>query len=131
MKDPQQELFTTIRTQLVELYGEDRVFDGYLPPEETPYPFVYLGDSQTVDDLGNKSVVLANIFQHLTIWGSPTQRGTLSDMAADIKALLRGIRDTGTYAFRILHISSQFDEEPETRTIRVDIDAEYKLQGGS
>ena len=58
-------------------------------------------------------------------------RGTLSDMAADIKALLRGIRDTGTYAFRILHISSQFDEEQETRTIRVDIDAEYKLQGGS
>ena len=25
MKDPQQELFTTIRTQLVELYGEDTV----------------------------------------------------------------------------------------------------------
>lgn len=42
--DPQQELFTKILKDLSAL-GFD-VYDGFLPPEDTPYPFVYLGEVQ-------------------------------------------------------------------------------------
>lgn len=43
--DVQQELFTATRQILVELFGEDNVFDGCLPPKGTPYPFAYLADA--------------------------------------------------------------------------------------
>ena len=42
--DPQQELFTELLLKLKEL-GYD-VYDTFLPPEDTPYPFIYLADSQ-------------------------------------------------------------------------------------
>lgn len=42
--DPQQELFTKLLTEIKAL-GYD-VYDGFLPPDGTPYPFVYLADSQ-------------------------------------------------------------------------------------
>lgn len=46
--DPQQELFTTLKLELEKLgYG---VYDGFLPPEDTPYPFIYLADSHLIDD---------------------------------------------------------------------------------
>ena len=40
MLDPQQELFSNIKKE-IESLGYD-VYDGFLPPENTPYPFVYL-----------------------------------------------------------------------------------------
>ena len=45
--DPQQEIFTELLLRIKAL-GYD-VFDGELPPENTPYPFVYLGDMQQTD----------------------------------------------------------------------------------
>ena len=44
--DPQQELFTELLTEIKAL-GCD-VYDGFLPPDGTPYPFVYLADSQQI-----------------------------------------------------------------------------------
>ena len=59
MKDPQQEIFTAIKLDL-ERKGY-KVFDGMLPPDKTPYPFIYLGDMQQIDD-ENKSAVFGNVF---------------------------------------------------------------------
>lgn len=42
--DPQQELFTALLEKLRDEFGEDKVFDGFLPPENTPYPFIYLAE---------------------------------------------------------------------------------------
>ena len=52
--DPQQELFTKLLTEIKAL-GYD-VYDDFLPPDGTPYPFVYLADSQLIDD-ANKTAV--------------------------------------------------------------------------
>lgn len=46
--DPQQELFAELLQKIKE-WGYD-VYDGALPPKDTPYPFVYLADSQQIDD---------------------------------------------------------------------------------
>ena len=45
--DPQQELFTALLIAARE-QGYD-VYDGALPPEDTPYPFVYLADSRQAE----------------------------------------------------------------------------------
>ena len=63
--DPQQEIFTALLVLIIAL-GYD-VYDGFLPPEDTPYPFVYLGDSQQTDT-ANKSAVFGNVHQTIHIW---------------------------------------------------------------
>ena len=52
--DPQQELFSELLTKIREK-GYD-VYDGFLPPKNTPYPFIYLADSTQIDE-ENKSAV--------------------------------------------------------------------------
>ena len=83
--DPQQELFTQIRMMLVRLFGEDKVYDSFLPPDGTPYPFVYLADSWEDDD-ANKSAVFGMVTQTVHVWhNDPHKRGTVSSMMMQIK----------------------------------------------
>lgn len=76
--DPQQEIFTELLLRIKAL-GYD-VFDGELPPENTPYPFVYLGDMQQTDR-NTKTEVIGSTFPSIHIWhSSPKKRGTVSKM---------------------------------------------------
>ena len=78
--DPQQELFTELLLKLKEM-GYD-VYDTFLPPEDTPYPFVYLADGQQTDD-ANKTAVFGNVYQTIHVWhNNPRQRGAVSTDAA-------------------------------------------------
>ena len=58
--DPQQELFTKLLTEIKAL-GYD-VYDGFLPPDGTPYPFVYLADNLQIDE-ANKTAVFGSVHQ--------------------------------------------------------------------
>ena len=81
--DPQQELFTELLLQLKKK-GYD-VYDTFLPPEGTSYPFIYMADSQQIDDI-NKSAVFGNVHQTIHVWhNNPRQRGTVSKMLLSIK----------------------------------------------
>ena len=59
--DPQQELFTVLLLKLKEKYQDTGigVYDTFLPPDKTPYPFVYLADS-IQDDQANKTTVFGS-----------------------------------------------------------------------
>lgn len=90
--DPQQELFTLIRTALVDKFGENMVFDGFLPPEGTEYPFFYIADSQLIDN-ENKTAVFGTISQTIHIWhNNPMKRGDVSALILDLKGILRSIK---------------------------------------
>ena len=60
--DSQQELFTALKVQLEKALKSKgiNVYDTFLPSEGTPYPYVYIGSSQLVDDYGNKTMILGN-----------------------------------------------------------------------
>ncbi len=47
--------------------GKENVYDGFLPPESTPYPFVYLGDAYQVDD-ANKSAIFGMVSLTVHVW---------------------------------------------------------------
>lgn len=112
MHDPQQELFTKLKTDL-EAKGF-AVYDGFLPPEGTPYPFVYLGDSQQTDEQ-NKSAVFGNVFQTIHVWhNNPRQRGTVSQILLEIKLSCRLISHTDNFAWDVQNISQQII--PDTTT---------------
>ena len=83
--EPQQMLFTSLLVGLREK-GYD-VYDGALPPEGTAYPFIYMGDSQTVD-VNRKAERQGNISQTIHIYHNDTdERGTLSAMILNVKRI--------------------------------------------
>lgn len=105
MHDPQQELFTELLLKIKE-QGYD-VYDGFLPPEGTPYPFVYLGDCQQTDD-ANKSAVFGNVYQTIHVWSNtPKNRGTLSDILLVIKQICRRLEHTKNFAWYLRNVNQR------------------------
>lgn len=112
--DPQQELFTRLNTDLRAL-GYD-VYDGCLPPENTAYPFIYLGDSRQTDE-ANKSAVFGNVSQTIHIWhNNPRQRGTVSAMLLAIKTVLRKIDRTANFSWSVRNVSQHILPDNTTKT---------------
>lgn len=111
--DPQQELFTALKLSL-EKQGLD-VFDSVLPPEDTPYPFVYLGDCQQVDD-ANKNAVFGNVYQTIHVWhNNPKQRGTVSEILLKIKTVCRELEHTPNFMFMLTNASQQIISDTTTK----------------
>lgn len=112
--DPQQELFTILKLKLEEL-GYD-VYDDFLPPENTPYPFIYLADSHLIDD-ANKSAVFGNVYQTVHIWhNNPKQRGTVSKMLLDIKNTARKIDKTDNFSWFVMDVEQRILADTITST---------------
>jgi hypothetical protein len=112
--DPQQELFTALKLNL-ESIGHD-VYDGFLPPEDTPYPFDYLGECQQIDD-ANKSAVFGRVHQTIHIWhNNPKQRGTVSKMLLDIKTVCRNIKHTTNFAWSVRNVTQNIMTDTTTKS---------------
>lgn len=108
--DPQQELFLAVRERLIDLFGEGSVYDTFLPPEGTAYPFVYLADSWLTDE-PNKGAVFGKAYQTVHFWhNSPKKRGTLTNMMLKTKQAAHKLTQTANFTWmcastnqRILH----------------------------
>ena len=112
--DPQQELFTELIKRIKEL-GYD-VYDGELPPEDTPYPFVYLGDS-TQSDKACKSEVIGNVYQTIHVWhNTPKKRGTVSRMILAVKTVCRKIEHTDNFSWLLNNMSQRIITDNTTKT---------------
>ena len=112
--DPQQELFTRIKKDL-EALGYS-VYDGFLPPENTPYPFVYLGDFRQADT-DTKGAVIGSVYPVIHVWhNNPMQRGTVSKMMLDIKTVCREIARTKNFVWAVRDVSGQIIPDTTTKT---------------
>lgn len=112
--DPQQEIFTELLLKLRE-QGYD-VYDGFLPPEDTPYPFVYLADNQLIDD-ANKTAVFGNVYQTIHVWSNnPKRRGEVSDMLLAIKQTCRKIEHTKNFAWMLKNANQRILSDNTTKT---------------
>lgn len=112
--DPQQELFSQLKLN-IEGKGY-AVYDGFLPPENTPYPFVYLGDFQQIDN-ANKSAVFGFVYPTIHIWSdTPKKRGTLSKMLLDIKTVCREIEHTKNFAWMLTGMNQRIIPDNTTKT---------------
>ena len=112
--DPQQELFTELLLELRKLgYG---VYDTFLPPEDTPYPFIYLADSQQTDTQ-TKSAVMGNVYQTIHVWhDNPKQRGTVSQMLLDVKKVCYKLEHTENFAWMIQSVNQRIRPDNTTMT---------------
>jgi hypothetical protein len=112
--DPQQEIFARLKIDL-ESKGYD-VYDGFLPPENTPYPFVYLGDFQQADT-ATKGAVHGSVYPVIHVWhNSPKQRGTVSQILRDIKSVCRSISHTANYSWMVRGLTNRIIPDTTTKT---------------
>ena len=112
--DPQQELFTELLLRLKEK-GYD-VYDTFLPPEGTPYPFIYLADSQQTDD-STKTAIFGNVYQTIHVWhNNPRQRGTVSGILLDIKEICYRLEHTANFAWMVQNMNQRILPDNTTKT---------------
>lgn len=112
--DPQQELFSKLKIDIEALYGT--VYDGFLPPDDTPYPFIYLGDCQQTDE-ANKSAVFGHVHQVIHIWhNNPKQRGTVSEMMLNVKNVCRNIGRTAHHSWDARGMTSRIIPDNTTKS---------------
>ena len=112
--DPQQELFTELKLAL-EAKGFD-VYDGILPPEDTPYPFVYLGDFRQTDT-EHKNAVTGIVYPIIHVWhNNPRKRGTVSKMLLEIKTECRRLVRTSNFAWLVRNVTGRIIPDNTTKT---------------
>lgn len=112
--DAQQELFTAFKLAL-EAKGY-AVYDGALPPENTPYPFIYLGEFRQTDT-EKKNAVTGVVYPMIHVWHNKwDQRGTVSKMLLDIKTVCRTLERTANFAWLVRNINSRILADNTTKT---------------
>ena len=112
--DPQQELFIALKLG-IEALGYT-VYDGVMPPDGTPYPFVYLGDFQQ-QDTDTKGFVIGKVSPAIHVWSdNPRNRGTVSQMLLDIKRVCRGITQTTNFSWCVRNINQHILPDNTTKT---------------
>ena len=109
------------------------VYDTFLPSEGTPYPYVYIGNSQLVDDYGNKTMILGSITQVVDVWhNNPRKRGELSEIMMIVKNVARQINRTNNFAFQIKDINQRI--LPDTSTseplMHGVLELDFRITGG-
>lgn len=111
--DPQQELFSELLVRIKEL-GYD-VYDGFLPPEGTSYPFIYLADSQQ-SDRNTKTEVIGEVFQTIHFWNNtPKKRGTVSKMILDVKTICRALEHTSSFSWFVKNMNQRIITDSTTK----------------
>jgi hypothetical protein len=112
--DPQQEVYSAVKVGIEALKYD--VYDGCLPPEDTPYPFVYMGDNQQTDQ-DTKNAVIGKVHQTIHLWhNNPRQRGTVSVMLLNIKTVCRNVGRTAHHSWEARAISSRIFPDNTTKT---------------
>ena len=125
--DPQQELFTRLKLAIEEK-GYD-VYDGVLPPANTPYPFVYLGDFRQ-NDSATKNAVYGYVYPTIHVWhNNARERGTVSRMLLDIKTVCRAIERTTNFSWLLQSVDQRIIPDNTTKVplLHGVIEAGYKF----
>lgn len=121
MHDPQQELFSRLLVNLKTHFNAQgyEVFDGALPPADTPYPFVYLGDFRQTDT-DTKTQTMGTVYPTIHVWHNNTkQRGTVSMMLLEIKQICRAIEHTDNFSWDYKRPSQRIYNDTTTKTALV------------
>ena len=112
MISAQQELFMAVKFALQQL-GYD-VYDNMLPPDGTPYPFVYMAET-TQNQFNAKAQDAGYVRLTIQVWGKPTMRGTISAMAEKIRNVVRTI-ETSHYGYTLQEYEQRIINDNTTRT---------------
>ncbi len=102
------------------------MYDGVLPPEDTPYPFSFLGECQLIDK-ELKNATHGTVHQTIDFWHFADQRGTLSNMMLAAKAVCRNIMQTANFSWTVRNINQRIliDKSTATPLLHGILDVEF------
>lgn len=115
--DPQQELFSAILVALKNKYKGTGigVYDTFLPPKGTPYPFIYLVNTRQVDRQ-SKSGAIGTVYQSIHVWhDNPRRRGDVSQIMLDIKEACRCLEKTTNFGWVLVNVDQQILPDDTTK----------------
>lgn len=87
----------------------------YLPGKETPYPFVYIGESQELPR-ATKTAIFGTVQLNVHIYGLHTERGKISKMKNELLREARQLRQTDHYRWSISNNQTQPQMLQDTST---------------
>lgn len=131
MIDPQQELFTEVRKRCKEIAD---TYDTVLPPEGTAYPFIYIGQMRTTEDMRFKQESLADVYIDIHVWhSSPRQRGATSNIMAQVINACFTLRQTAHCSWQYRGAEAQLVTDTSTASPLMHgiVTVQFKLLGGS
>lgn len=120
IKDPQQAIFAKIRAVLSDM--NIPIYDGVLPPDKTPYPFIFLGRTSQTDEF-TKTHIHGTIMQQIDVWSNKLKRGDLSEILLKIKRKCRFL-ESEDFVFLNISVNQEIMNEKEK-----DNTNEYILHG--
>lgn len=131
MNSPQQELFSRLLVDMKTYFEEQGygVYDGNLPPENTPYPFVYMGDFRQ-SDMDTKSQTIGSVFPTIHVWhNDPMQRGTVSAMLLAICSICRRVKNTDNFSWLMCDVTQNINHDDTTKQLLLHgtFEAEFKF----
>ena len=124
---PSQVLFDQLFIQSSEKLGYD-TYDS-LPRDDTPYPFVYLGNVQQIDDT-KKDAVFGDVYLTIHVWSNtPKKRGDVSMLMLQIKNICRALYSTENFTWHFIRANQQIlpDNTTKTPLLHGVIETEFKF----
>ena len=101
---PQQEIFTKVKTTCLNLGYS--TYD-YLPMENVPYPFVFVGEDSSTD-MPNKTAIHGAYNLTIHVYHNDyKKRGTNSTIMMNIKQALRELKSTQSFYVSVRNINDQ------------------------
>lgn len=79
-----QFIFDLVYKELVEILGVDNVYYNNPMDKATPYPFVVIGDVQSIPN-SNKNAIFEKIYITVDFWGDINNRFKLSEFSLNLK----------------------------------------------
>ena len=133
--DPQQEVYTSLLVALKKRFKElgYGVYDGALPPDGTPYPFIYLADNQQIDRHAGKREIMADVHQTVHVWhNNPRERGTVSSILYGIKDTGYSLKNTANFKWELTFVDQRIMHDNTTKSPLVHgvINLEFYMTGG-
>lgn len=113
VKDVRQDIYDTIYkvcSKYIDVYD-------VLPPADTPYPFIRVGE-YTGNDEANKTHVFGTYNQMIHLFWLASDRSGLTDMMGNLKRDLRNLtKTTGGYGFLLTLSERVLSEVAENKAL--------------
>ncbi|WP_181350483.1 hypothetical protein [Thalassobacillus sp. CUG 92003] len=128
MESPEIQLFNAVFAVSTNL-SYTTIDYSPVDDESLAYPFVHVGETNSVDVINNKDVITGRLRQTVHVWGQAHDRALFSDMLFQLKTGLRRLRRLENYRLELIDLNSNqmFDNTTHETSIHGTIEVEYKL----
>lgn len=100
MKSPQQQVYDKVFKVSEEL---GHLVTDYLPPGDTPYPFIFIGEQSDIDRV-NKTALHGEINQTVHVYNTIQSRSETSNIVQQLRSRYYNLKKTENFAVTVRQV---------------------------